>query len=316
MVTGATQQSSASPGSTQSAAATWEPLVAANDAQRVANSYGAKLTNLITTVPKTQPSPGVCVWFLGTVIGAGERERAAIAWIIADSVMKNRAGSSRAGELWRSAALAGTRLSGRDRKIVSAFLDGVFGLPPDGKSEIHVIGHVAEWLWYLHARETVHGSRNIALLDPPKFNVTEPGGDGFVVFSDAVTSETSFRLWEIKQHVGGSAVSTTVGTAYKQLSTNATRYLAQLTGIHSTQPGPVGELCQQLVDFWIDCSHRAGAGVSVASATTPAPPRCFSTMGRHFPGFTQPGQMEGLLMAVEDLPGLARDVRGYLWTVL
>lgn len=316
MGTGATQQSSASPGSAQSAAATWEPLIAASDAERVARSYGGKLTSLIATAQKTQPGPGTCVWFLGTVIGVGERERAAIAWIIADAVMTNRAGSSRAGELWRSAALAGTRLSGRDRENVSAFLDGVFGLPPEGKSETHVIGHVAEWLWYLHARETVHESRTVALLDPPKFNVTEPGGDGFVVFSDAATAETSFRLWEIKQHVGGSALSATVGTAYKQLSTNATRYLAQLTGIHSTQPGSVGELCKQLVDFWIDCSHRAGVGVSVASATTPAPATCFSTMGKHFPRFTQAGQLEGLLLAVEDLPGLARDVRGYLWTVL
>jgi len=292
------------------------PAVIASAAQAVADTCDNKLTNLVATLQKTQPAPSKCVWHLGTVIGVSQTDRAALAWLIADAVMEQRSGGSKASGLWRDAALAGTKLAGTDRKIVAAFIEGVFGLPPDGKSEDHLIGHVAEWLWYLHALETVHPTRSIALLDPPKFNVTEPGADGFIVFSDTATGATSFRLWEIKQHVGSSAVSSTVGDAYDQLTTHGTRYLAQLTAIHSAQAGLVGDLCKQLVDFWVDCNDRAGVGVGVASATTPAPNRCFSTMGKHFAGFTQAGQLEGLLLAIEDLAGLARDVRGYLWTVL
>jgi len=168
----------------------------------------------------------------------------------------------------------------------------------------------------LHALGSHQPARSIALLDPPKFNVTEPGADGFIVFSDAATGETTFRLWELKQHSGDSAISDTVGEAYGQLKSHATRYLAQLTSIHSVKTGPVGELCKQLVDFWVDSNARAGVGVGVASATIPAPKRCFTTMGTHFPGFNRAGQLEGLLLAVEDLVGLARDVRGYLWIVL
>jgi hypothetical protein len=292
------------------------PAVAVSTAAKVAHTYGNALTNLVTTEQQTQPTPSQCVWHLGTVIGLGQAERAALAWLIADAVMTHRAGASKAAGLWREAALTGKKLTGTDREIVAAFIAGVFGLPPDGKSETHLIGHVAEWLWYLHALETDHAAGSIALLEPPKFNVTEPGADGFIVFSDSATAETSFRLWEIKQHVGASAISSTIGEAYDQLKTHATRYLAQLTSVHSVQPGPVGDLCKQLVDFWVDCNARAGVGVGVASATTPAPEKCFSTMGTHFPGFTRAGQLEGLLLAIEDLADLAQDVRGYLWIVL
>lgn len=292
------------------------PKLAAAAAEEAACSYGNKVTNLITTVQRSQPESRKCVWHLGTAIGLEQTERAALAWLIADAIMSDRCGNSDAGDVWRSAALSGETLTGRDRQRLEAFITAVFGLPPDGKSETHLIGHVAEWLWYLHAVEFDYDARTIALIETPKFNVTEPGADGFIVFSDHPGSETTFRLWELKQHTGASAVSATVGVAYNQLKEHAARYLAQLTAIHSVRPGPVGELCKQLVDFWIDCNARAGVGIGVASATTPAPATCFDTMGAHFPGFTKAGQLEGLLLAVEDLAELARDVRGYLWTVL
>jgi hypothetical protein len=285
-------------------------------AAEAAEAYGNKVTNLVTTVQQTQPASAQCVWHLGSVIGIGHAERAALGWLIADAVMSHRGGASRVADLWRSAALGGVKLTGNDRQLVEAFVAGVFGLPPSGKSEVHLTGHVAEWLWYLHSLHSDHFARSIALLDHPKFNVTEPGGDGFIVFSNLATGELSYRLWELKQHVGASSVSDTVGDAYRQLKAHATRYLAQLTAIHSTQSGPVGELCSRLVDLWIDCEAQAGAGVGVASATLRVPGRCFSTMGKHFPGFNRAGQLEGLLLTVEDLAGLARDVRDYLWIVL
>lgn len=292
------------------------PAVAAATAHANAQARNFNVTALITSVQKVAPTPGACAWHLGTFVGSTQADRAALAWIVARAVMIHRGGGSMVTDLWLQAALSGKKVTGADREVVSAFVEGVFGLPPRGKSENHLVGHVAEWLWYLHAREITNPSRSITFLDVPKFNVTEPGADGFVVFSDTASGETSFRLWEIKQHVGNSSVSSTVGDAYTQLKAHATRYLAQLTSIHSGLPGPAGELCKQLVDFWIECNDRAGVGIGVASAATPPPAQCFSTMGKHFPGFGKPGQLEGLLLAVQDLEELARDVRGYLWTVL
>lgn len=292
------------------------PLIAPVVAHAVAHARSCKLTNLVSSVQQTRPAPSKCAWHLGTVIGVSQSERAALAWLIADAVMTHRGGASTVADLWRDAALTGTTLAGADREKVAAFISAVFGLPPDGKSKIHLVGHVAEWLWYLHSLESVATGRSIALLDAPKFNVTEPGADGFIVFSDTTTGETSFRLWEVKQHIGASAISDTVNEAYGQLNNHAMRYLAQLTNVYSVRPDAVGELCKQLVDYWIDCHERAGVGVGVASSTTSAPSRCFTTMGKQFPGFNQAGQLEGLLLAVEDLDKLALDVRGYLWIVL
>lgn len=266
---------------------------------------------------QVQPAAaGKCAWRRGTVEGLTDVDRAALAWMVATAVMEHRCGASSAYDLWRTSAIEGASLRGRDRDIVAAFVAGVFGLPPDGKSEDHLIGHVAEWIWYLHAMETVDPVRSIAILEPPKFNVTEPGADGFVVYLDTGNGSPHFRLWEIKQHVGGAALSRTVGAAYRQISSEATRYLAQLTSIHAETPGVVGELCSRLVDAWVDAAPSAGAGVSVASKTVPAPTRCFSTMGNYFPRLNNAHQLEGLIVAVDDLAGFGRYVREYLWTAL
>lgn len=290
--------------------------VAARDAEAIAAAHGGKLTSFLTLMQKTPPSAQECTWHLGTAIGLPAADRAAVAWIIAEAAMKYRGGHSVAYSSWRDTALAGQKLTGANQMVVAAFVDSVFGLPPKGKSEDHLVGHVAEWMWYLHASETVDPARTPVVLEPPKFNVTEPGADGFIVFREVVTDVHHYRLWELKKHTAAGPVSSTVSTAYDQLRTNAMRYLAQQVSIYSTIEGPVGELCSKLVEFWLESHERAGVGVGVTSGTTPPPDTCFTTMGKQFPGFDKPGQLEGLLLAVEDLSAIAKDVRGYLWTVL
>ena len=110
-------------------------------------------------------------------------------------------------------------------------------------------------------------------------------------------------------------MSRTVSRACGQLRTRGSQYLAQLTGAHRERPGEVGLLCAQLVDLWIDGDARAGAGVGV-TMTAPPPSRCFSGMGATFAEFSEPGQLEGLLCAVEDYRGLAREVRRLVWSSL
>lgn len=297
-------------------AKTHVPAVTAATAEAVAAAHGQKLTSFLTVTQKAPPTAQRCTWHLGTAVGLSPAERGAVAWIIAEAAMKHRGGNSSVYLTWRTAALTGVKLTGTDREVVAAFVDSVFGLPPKGKSEDHLVGHVAEWMWYLQASETVDPARTPVVLEAPKFNVTEPGADGFIVFHETATDEHHYRLWELKKHTAAGPVSSTVSTAYKQLHTKAMRYLAQQVSIHSTIEGPVGELCSKLVEFWLESHERAGVGVGVTSATTPPPDTCFTTMGKRFPGFEKPGQLEGLLLAVEDLLEIAKDVRGYLWTVL
>lgn len=302
--------------SASATAKTHIPAVTAVAAEAEAAAHHGKLTSFLTITQKTPPTSQKCTWHLSTAVGLSPVERAAIAWIIAEAAMKYRGGNSIVYPTWRTAALTGVKLTGTHREVVMAFVDSVFGLPPKGKSEDHLVGHVAEWMWYLHACESVDPARTPVVLEPPKFNVTEPGADGFVVFRETVTGEHHYRLWELKKHTAAGSVSSTVATAYNQLRTNAMRYLAQQVSIYSTAEGPVGELCSKLVEFWLESHERAGAGVGVTSATIPPPSACFTTMGRQFPGFDKPGQLEGLLLAVEDLLDIAKDVRGYLWIVL
>jgi len=263
-------------------------------------------------VEKGSKSAGQCSYRVVSLIGLSDKHRAALAWIVTRAIMQSRCGGANAiYALWEDAALTGRLLTGADRLKVLSFTTAVFGSPKNMPNEHHVQGHVAEWLWYLLTKERQEKDRTIQLLDPPKFSVTEGGGDGFIVWSDK-NANHFFRLWELKKHVGKSHVSATINTAYKQLSDHGARYLAQLVGTHSMKSGNVGELCAALVDLWIDADSRAGVGVAVTSATIPAPTKSFTKMGNRFPLFNMPGQLEGFLSTVEDFHAVAADVRRFI----
>ncbi len=126
-------------------------------------------------------------------------------------------------------------------------------------------------------------------------------------------SRLIFRLWEVKKHHSQSPVSTTVSRAYKQLDGKATEYLAQLTALGPSQPSPLRPLFSRLVDMWVDAEPEAGAGVAVSTSAATMPRRAFGTMGTHFPRLDQPGQLEGLLVALGDYPRFADDVKKEVW---
>lgn len=284
-------------------------------AQHSALAAGNKLTPFFSVEDRGSTDAGKCTWRLVTLQGVTAEKRAAVAWLIADAIMRTRCGKSTAYSEWREAALAATKVTGRVRDKLVAITRSAFGTPEVPGSLDHVEGHVAEWLWYLLMHERNDSHRSIALLEPPKFLVTEPGPDGFVVY-DLSGQLHIFRLWELKKHTGKNDITGTVRGAYGQLRTEGSRYLAQLTAMHSDKEGSVGELCAQLVDLWIDGDNRAGAAVGLTSAKVPPPKKCFTTMGKQLPVFQQPGQLEGMLCAVEEYRNLALDVRGFLWSVL
>jgi hypothetical protein len=271
------------------------------------------ITRFLDVHTKGTPAAGKATWHLVTLQSLGVEERAAVAWLVADAVIRSRCGKAPIYPLWRSTALAGRMMAVADRVKITPFVRDVFGTPDKPGNDDHLEGHVAEWLWYLLMRE--RDDREIVLLEPPKFTVTDSGPDGFVVYAvDGLP--LVFRLWELKKQVGSGSVSATVGGAYGQLRAEGDRYLAQLVAMHADKEGDLGVLCGMLVDLWIEADSRAGAGVGVTSSRLPPPARCFTTMGTHFEQFVEPGQLEGMLCAVEDYRALAFDVRRYVWTGL
>lgn len=291
------------------------PALTPAQAEAHATTHQHQLTSLLPTTPSGPPRGGQCRWHAGTTAGMTSTDRETIAWILADAVVKTRTGANHSYQLWRNAALSGATLDEHDAKRVRPFLLPVFGLPTQPKDLGHVAGHVAEWLWFLHASELVDPTRHVLHLEPPKNHVTAPGPDGFVVYSTA-NQQTVFRLWEIKKHDSTAAVTTVVAGATSQLNDLGDQYLSQLTTVLSERHDDVGDLARELVDLWVDADPRAGAGIAITSSATPTPDTCFAGVGGDFPQFPQPGQLEGLLISVTDLQHLAIDVRSYLWTVL
>lgn len=318
--TASTTPGTAAPASVPAASppATPSPIaVSASAARAEASLHTDQLTSILTSTVVHPGGPGTARWEHATGIGLSTAARAAMAWLIADAVVKDRGGDSDAHDLWQQAALAGTKLSPGDAAVVTAFFEDVFGLPGEPEKSLdHMIGHIGEWLWYLHASELIPAGRELLYLEPPKFAVVDSGGDGFAVYRPTTPGDTFYRLWEMKKQTGGGHPSAATSTAYTQLTEHGRRYLARLTAPLSLAGGDVAELGKNLVSLWVGGSERAGLGVSVASDKVPPPAVCFTTMGTRFPQFPHPGQLEGLLVSVEDLAEIAITVREYLWTVL
>lgn len=292
------------------------PALPPCQADAIAAAHGHHLTQLVATTPAGPLAPGTCHWRSGSTASLSTDEREAVAWLIANEIVKARSGANASFDLWRNAALAGEKLTNDEAKRVRPFIRPVFGLPTAPKNIGHVAGHVAEWLWYLHARELVDPTRTTLHLEPPKGHVTAPGHDGFIVYEQSADQQTIFRLWEVKKHDSSASAATVVTGAVDQLNDLGDEYLGQLVAVLSERDDAVGDLARDLVDLWVDADQRAGAGISVASTTIPPPTNCFDRVGVGMPQFAMAGQLEGLLMTVTDLENLSIDVRSYLWIAL
>lgn len=270
------------------------------------------LAELVDLKPGTQR--GLCVWQTGRLPGDAS-PNAQAAGFVAEQAMRERCKGAPANfELWRASAFDERELTDREREKVEPFIRTGFGLPAHPLPDDHLQGYVAEFVWFLLMRDSTSDGRELGLITGPGFHVTGPGGDGLVVYRQADTP--IFRLWEIKKHHSKSHVSSTVARACKQLNTKATEYLAQLTALAEQQSDDVAVLLAQLVDLWVDGDARAGAGVAVSTSSSSHPTRCFGNMSRQFPRLTEPGQLEGLVVGLDDLPEFAERVRDTVWSAL
>lgn len=266
-----------------------------------------------------------CQWDLVALTGRTDAERAAVAWIIAEAAMRQRCGPvHKAFRTWRDATLAGVRLSGLDRELVLAFASPVFKPQDDPDADPHhgVPGHVGEWLWYLLALEQPDlPARAREYLAEPKETVTDSGGDGLVIYRvpQASGPEFVFRLWEMKKYTGGEdSVSSTIRGAWDQLAEHGARYVtSQIAWAYKHVSADAGGFVSQLAELWLTGDPRSAAGVSVATNASAAPrQRAFTRSHERIPLLAHDGQLEGLIIAVDDFTDFATHVQEYVWTAL
>ncbi len=147
--------------------------------------------------------------------------------------------------------------------------------------------------------------------------MTSPGTDGFVIYSTP-TNDLTFRLWEIKKRSGSGSASSSIRNGYVQLSLNAERYLAKITG-QSEVPGAAPELASlfaELVPAWKRADPAAGGGVALAADARDLPQRAFTTMHKHFPDLVAAGGIEGYLLGIGSLREFSLYIRTLLWNGL
>lgn len=291
-------------------------------AQRLAAARGGRLPAFVTRASRGEDQR--CPWELVSLTGQSDAELAAVAWITAEAVMRQRCGPSpTAFPAWQEATLAGRKLDGIEREVVLAFAEPVFK-PQTATSDEHhgVPGYVGEWLWYLLALEQPDlPDRVREYLAEPSMTVTDSGGDGLVIHrvSKAAASALVFRLWEMKKYTGGrDQISATIAGAWDQLASSGTRYLAAQMGYaYKHVSGSVGEFVSILPDLWAKGHPSGRAGVSVATNTSAAPQRrSFSRSHERIPHLKHDGQLQGLIIAVDDFAGSAAQVQETVWTAL
>ena len=240
------------------------------------------------------------------------------ACIIADAAVASRSvGTPYVYEAWSRAVASRTPLDHEDAELVSTYINHAFGLPLEPRDERHRRGWLAEFIfWSLAERIGTTRDRTLVHVEGPDWHATKPGRDSLVLWerSDGVIE---FRLWESKQSVGSAPVSASVSDATVQLRDSALSYLAQATSIAAAAGAQYGEKVREiygeLARLWAAGSPQSGIGISVATAESKVPVRCFSTVSKSFPRLTSPSQIEGLVAGIADYVVFADDVRDRVW---
>lgn len=246
----------------------------------------------------------------------------ALAKALAERIMEHLCrGCPQHYQAWKQCVDGGASPSGASRAALNAFIKPIFGPPEDPEFVPldHLEGSVGELLWYFLFLEAP--TEEIVRVEPPGFKSTDPGGDALVIHRVA-QGYLMFRLWEMKKFVqrcdsSRVTVSSTVNTAYNQLSAKATEYLARYTTIGQELPDvELAEFYSKLIELWVEARPEAAAGVSVTTSLEHIPRRCFTTFGQQFPKFVDPVRLRGMLTAVGDFSAFALKVREFIWTGL
>ncbi len=256
-----------------------------------------------------------CLWALYEVVYTKEHTPATLAKTIADILVSARCPDVLYRK-WLSVSEDGTKLSDREKMEIDVYLKpSIERSHPTGDDPLQAV--IAEHLWYEIVRAT-NGANGLPIkISRPSLRVTEPGGDGLVVYQ-LEDSTYFFRLWEVKKHVSSSKPATIkIAEASKQLANNGAEYLAKVSKIgqevDAHYPG-LSEFYSKLVGMWLDADSKASAGVSVSkddrNVISSKPIKIMKT---HIPHFVEGQQLEGLFISIPDFAKLTKTVREELW---
>ena len=225
---------------------------------------------------------GRCKWFRGVLSASATADVETAAAIVADAAVEWQCrGAEPRYQAWRQAVTEGRSMPPEESRRLTPFIQPAFGLPSKPRPPEHVQGLVAEYVWYILARENLPAELQLRRIEGPGFSVTTPGGDGLIVYEQKDTT-LIFRLWEIKQHDSQTHISRTVGRAYSQLSENAEFYLAQLTTLADNYPADLAQLYGGLADLWLERDPSAGAGVAISTSDRYLPTRCLGVSDKRW----------------------------------
>lgn len=237
-----------------------------------------------------------------------------LAEFLADKILRVHCdGSPHLYEAWKRSLTEGKPLSPTEHRALSkGFIEPAFGLPGQNFDTNHLQGFIAQYLWYFLIQEI--SVEPIKRIERVGFAATDHGGDGMVVHQIAA-GYLMFRLWEIKKCVGEAPVSSTINTAYGQLSSKAEKYLARLTtiGQELKEDSELAEFYSKLPEIWIEAGPEASIGVAVAVNANNVPAKCFTTLGDRFPKLLNPKRLRGILTAIEDFPSFCGKVQQAIW---
>lgn len=254
-----------------------------------------------------------CEWSSHIAASLTAEEAGALAWVLIDEMMQVRFGPAISlYDTWRKHTLAGTKIPPPGKETVASFVEPVFGLPKEPKSEDHLYGHVGEWLWHLLTKDNVA----VRVQPDPKGDVTDAGADGFSIYENPAGA-LRFRLWESKKNTGSGSLSTSLNQAYRQIAASGQRYVAKIVGTFTS-----GSYDNEMLTFiarvpaaWTQGDELVGAGVTLATHQ-PLPVKPFKKMSKNLPLLDKPGQLRGLATSISCYDELAKTVRRYAWTAL
>lgn len=258
---------------------------------------------------------GKCEWSSHVAVSLNAEEAGALAWVLIDTIMSARFGpAAQLHDMWRQHTLAGAKIPSPTNRTVASFVEPVFGLPGAGKSEDHLHGHVAEWLWHLLTKD----NPAVRVQPDPKGDVTDAGGDGFSIYKTG-TGALRFRLWESKKNTGSGSLFTSLNGAYTQLAEDGQRYVAKIVGTFTQVSNDCSDemvtFITEIPSAWVQGDEIVGAGVTLATHRS-LPQTPFKNMAIKLPLLNKPGQLRGLATSISCYDELAKTVRRYAWTAL
>jgi hypothetical protein len=194
--------------------------------------------------------------------------------------------------------------------LVAMVASESIGKPPDGGSDAHIEGFVAEHIWHLLTIENALTFGEPVRVDGPDWSVTDSGGDGLAIYRS--NGALVFRLWESKAHTSDGTVRDVVNGACRQVDSSALRYLARFSKVgQGLGDAELQKFYGRLLELWRASAREAGGGISVTTASDDTGD-CFGNYQNYWE-FGHDDQRQGLVVTIEDYAAFAKQVRQELW---